>query len=158
MKKRLKYLTTDVVFQEVPNEISLAIDITNCPYFCRGCHSPILGQDVGELLLDDIDKLIEPYRKEITCVCFMGGDQNINELIELCKIVKENYKLKTCVYSGNDNISHFKDCIKYLDYLKIGRYVEELGGLNSIETNQKFYKINNEKLINITNTFQRKKY
>ena len=38
----LKYLNCQVTFAEVPDEISLCINITNCPNRCPGCHSPEL--------------------------------------------------------------------------------------------------------------------
>ena len=42
----LKYVNCDIVFQEVPNEVALAINISGCPCHCPGCHSPYLWQDV----------------------------------------------------------------------------------------------------------------
>ena len=38
------------VLSEIPNEITLAINITNCPCACKGCHSNYLGKDVGKYL------------------------------------------------------------------------------------------------------------
>ena len=35
----LKYANFDIVFQEVPDEVTLAINISNCPNQCVGCHS-----------------------------------------------------------------------------------------------------------------------
>ena len=35
----LKYVNTGVVFQEIPDEVTLAINISNCPCHCPGCHS-----------------------------------------------------------------------------------------------------------------------
>ena len=57
----VKYLETKVVLSEIPNEITLAINITNCPCACKGCHSDYLGKNVGkylskEALLDLIKK------------------------------------------------------------------------------------------------------
>ena len=43
------------------------------------------------------------------------------------------------MYSGANNIGTFDSCLDYLDYLKIGPYKKELGGLDSPNTNQKFY-------------------
>ena len=36
----LKYAGYDIVFQEIPDEVTLAISLTNCPNRCPGCHSP----------------------------------------------------------------------------------------------------------------------
>ena len=71
----LKYLNTDIVFQEVPDETSLAINITGCPCRCPGCHSPYLWADTGRPLdANAIDCLMAEHGKGITCICFMGGD------------------------------------------------------------------------------------
>ena len=37
--------------------------------------------------------------------------------------------------------------IENLDFIKVGRYDEKLGGLNSNTTNQKMYDLNNNKEI-----------
>ena len=71
----LKYVNTGVVFQEIPDEVTLSINISNCPCHCPGCHSRYLWQDIGEpLTAITLAKLIHDYGTEITCVCFMGGD------------------------------------------------------------------------------------
>ncbi|MEG2282023.1 MAG: anaerobic ribonucleoside-triphosphate reductase activating protein, partial [Rikenellaceae bacterium] len=72
---RLKYVNYDIVFQEIPDEVTLAINLSNCPNRCLGCHSPYLQQDIGEPLSEEVlSKLIDKYGSAITCVCFMGGD------------------------------------------------------------------------------------
>ena len=142
----LKYLGSSITFQEVPDETSLVINISGCPHHCEGCHSEYLWVYEGDYITDDLDNLLNQYKDYITCVCFMGGDQNIDELIMLCKKIK-NSDLKVCVYSGRDDIEYFDELIRHIDYLKIGRYIEGLGGLNSKTTNQKFYDLKNNKEI-----------
>ena len=34
----LKYVNTGIVFQEIPDEVTLAINISGCPCHCPGCH------------------------------------------------------------------------------------------------------------------------
>lgn len=135
----LRYANYSITFQEVPNEISLVLNITGCTHHCDGCHSDYLAQDFGNYVNDDLPALLDKYKGMITCVCFMGGDQAIDNLREWLKRIKKEYDLKTCVYSGADNINTFDSCLDYLDYLKIGPYKKELGGLDSPNTNQKFY-------------------
>lgn len=137
--QRLKYLGHSIVFQEVPNEISLAINISGCPYKCRGCHSSYLWEYEGRYIGDDIEALINKH-DGITCVCFMGGDQNPQELNRLIDYVHLR-GLKVCLYTGSDNIP--KD-IFHLDYLKTGHYSEKLGGLDKSTTNQRFYIVHND--------------
>lgn len=154
---RLKYAGHSVVFQEVPNEIALAFNITGCPHGCPGCHTPELREDIGRPLLDDLDSLLKWYRHAITCVCFMGGDHCIDELKEALQIAKDAGK-KTCLYSGSDTASEFAELIPLLDYLKVGHYDNQLGGLNNPNTNQfmlAFDECGNG--TDITNMFWRKK-
>lgn len=69
----LKYKDTQVCFQEVPDEISLCINISGCTIGCKNCHSIHLAEDNGELLtIEALSSLIE-QNTGITCVCFMGG-------------------------------------------------------------------------------------
>ena len=42
----IKYLETLVAFAEIPDEITLCINITNCPCNCNGCHSSYLSNIV----------------------------------------------------------------------------------------------------------------
>lgn len=146
MNKRLKYVGYSVVFQEVPDEVSLAINISGCPHHCDGCHSKYLWEYTGNYVTDDLRNLINQYKDLITCVCFMGGDQNLEELNECLQIVK-SYNLKTCVYSGLDEFP-YKDTAKNLDYIKIGHYDKVLGGLDHVSTNQKFQKLLHDDLCN----------
>jgi anaerobic ribonucleoside-triphosphate reductase activating protein len=153
---KLKYTHYDIVFQEVPNEVSLVFNISGCPYKCKGCHSQYLWEYTGSYISDEIDCIYNKYKGMLTCVCFMGGDQNLPELTALLFKVKYIYKLKSCVYSGSNNIHVFDNVLQYLDYLKIGGFIEECGGLDKTTTNQKFYVVNNCKLEDTTYKFNKK--
>lgn len=62
--------------------------------------------------------------------------------------------IKTCLYSGQDSLSQeLVQLLPSLDYLKLGAYKHELGGLSSKATNQRFYAIHNGKLIDKTYLF-----
>lgn len=149
--KNLKYQGYTVVFQEVPNEVSLAFNISGCPYKCRGCHSQNLWEYSGNLLKDDFYTVFDLYRNNITCLCFMGGDQNAAEIIEYCKYAHNN-GIKTCLYTGGNSIS--EELALHLDYLKTGGYISDLGGLDSPSTNQRMYRLKNGQVIDdITHRF-----
>ena len=150
---KLKYANYYIGYQEVPNEITLCINISGCPHKCEGCHSQYLWEYKGNYISDDIEALQDKYKGMITCICFMGGDQNLEELAELLFKTKHIYNLKTCVYSGNDDIYIFDDVLQHLDYLKIGGFNLDLGGLDKQKTNQRFYRINNCEPEEITNVF-----
>lgn len=144
---RLKFLSYSIIFADVPNEISLGIGISGCPHRCEGCHSPYLWEYDGKYLDENIDNLICKYKNGITCVCLFGGDQNQENLYEIIKIIK-SYNLKVCLYSGLDDINMInKKIIDCLDYIKIGSYNKELGGLESPSTNQKMFDLKNNKEI-----------
>lgn len=140
--KMIKYTDAQITFREVPDEISLSINISNCPYKCQGCHSPRLQQNIGkELTKEIIYDLIEQHKSEITCVTFLGDGGNMKEIADLIKYVHLNGYL-TCLYTGSTNIDDIiHECDGCLNFLKIGQYVKKFGGLDSSSTNQRFIKI-----------------
>lgn len=132
----LKYVDSKVVFAEIPDEITLAINISNCPCHCEGCHSSYLAEDIGEPLdLQHLTNLIDS-NKGITCVCIMGGDSNPSEVDDIAQDIKEYYpNLKVGWYSGRDYISKDIDMSNF-NYIKYGHYDKDKGPLNSKTTNQ----------------------
>jgi anaerobic ribonucleoside-triphosphate reductase activating protein len=149
----LKFVDTKVVFSEIPEEITLAINISGCPCACSGCHSSYLMQDIGEELTGNaLSKLIEG-NKGITCVSIMGGDSNPEYVDYLSDTVKSS-GLKYAWYSGRTGISDKVDISRF-DYIKVGPYIDELGALESKNTNQKMYKVLDGTLVDITYLFQK---
>lgn len=141
----LKCYSYDIVCQEIPDEISLAVNISCCPNRCPGCHSPWLWEEAGEDMTEDmLLSLISGYSAAITCFCFMGGDAEPSEVERLSKWIKSKWPhIKTAWYSGRAELPEGFD-VKSLDYLKLGPYISELGGLKSPTTNQIFYKVTPE--------------
>ena len=135
----IKYVNTEVVFEEIPDEITLAVNISNCQNNCPGCHSAYLRENIGEELTETaIDGLIEK-NGGITCFCFMGEGNDAESLKKLILYINEKYpNIKVGLYSGREDVDDdfFWD---NLNYLKIGPYVEELGPLNKETTNQRLY-------------------
>lgn len=135
----LKYVDTLVSFQEIPDEISLCINISNCPNNCPGCHSAYLKDDIGTpLTYTELMRILKDIRG-ITCVCFMGGDKEPWEIQRLAQFIREK-GLKVAWYSGKQEL-HEDIRLANFDYVKLGPYVEELGPLTSRTTNQVMYKI-----------------
>ena len=136
----LKYLNTQVTFSEIPDEITLCINITGCKIGCKNCHSSYLAEDIGEeLTLDKIYKLID-NNEGITCICFMGGDSSPKEIDMFARLIKDLYDIKVAWYSGKQELS--KDInLSNFNYVKLGPYIEELGPLNSKTTNQRMYRV-----------------
>jgi anaerobic ribonucleoside-triphosphate reductase activating protein len=134
-----------VTLGEVPNEVSLTLNISDCPFKCEGCHSKHLQEPLGvELTLDKLRNLIDK-NKGITVVTFMGGDQCKEDLTYFLAWIKTQ-ELKTCLYTGATNVSN--KILNKLDFIKYGKYVEKLGGLESPGTNQMFLEVSTGKILN----------
>ena len=114
------------------------IDIVACG---SAYHAGLIGKN-----------LIEEYNG-ITCVGFMGGDNDHLTLAKLFKYVKQEFGLNVGWYSGKEykveqiglesvdfiyNIYNIPNQ-QYIDFLKIGPYKQECGPLDSKTTNQMYF-------------------
>ena len=174
----LKVASFDIVFQEIPGEVTLALNLSNCPCHCPGCHSQHLAEDIGEPLTEELlGGLIDRYGTMITCVAFMGGDAEPEEVARLAEWVKgvrvTGNGLRTAWYSGrpalpesltakrsySDNgltvITVLQRSGLPYDFVKLGPYIESLGGLKSPTTNQRFYKRTPDGWVDDTARFQK---
>jgi len=150
----MKVASYDVVFQEVPGEVTLALNLSGCPNLCQGCHSPHLREDIGEVLDEGlIDGLLATYGHDITCVCFMGGDRDPGYVMKMAEYIHKA-GLKTAWYSGRQKLP---ECFNphALDFVKVGPYIPEFGPLPSPTTNQRMYRIEGSELIDITCKFRK---
>lgn len=123
----LKYTDAQVTFAEIPDEITLCINLSNCPCHCKGCHSSYLAEDIGQVLtITRIEKLLKE-NKGVTAICFMGGDNDpklVNHYAGLIKETKiahleEKYTLGRDIDVPKKNV-HFKkgDVIQVFDYIR----------------------------------------
>jgi len=137
----LKYVNTGVVFQEIPDEVTLAINISNCPCHCPGCHSQYLWKDSGlPLTTDAIDNFVSQYGTDITCIAFMGGDADPKGVSQLAQYIHEFHsQFHVAWYSGRLRVPHFVNKQDF-DFIKIGPYIRHLGPLKSPTTNQRLYR------------------
>lgn len=141
-----------VSFQEIPDETSLVILVGDCPHRCPGCHSPELWQAKGDNLEAKLDSIIDQYQDVITCVCFMGDGQDYHAMERCFKHVQDR-GFKSAIYSGYEVVAYD---VTHLDYIKIGKYKKDLGGLDKPTTNQRFYSIKDQILSDQTHRFWRK--
>ena len=133
----MKFTEYEVVLREIPDEITLAINISNCPFHCEGCHSPHLWEDVGMKLTTPLLYQMIKRNNGITCVSFMGGP--FKEVSIWSDWIHKVFPdLKTAWYTGDSTLPIFENS---LDYIKVGKYIKDLGPLNSPTTNQRLYKI-----------------
>ena len=148
----LKFTIEQIVWQEVPGEVSLAFLFSGCQLRCKGCHSADtwkvgLGQ---ELTVEYLKGRLKRYTGLISCVLFMGGEWVPDELEKMLRAVAAA-GLKTCLYTGleRDDLEAVSErIIPLLTYLKTGRWVMELGGLDSPATNQKFTDLRTGEVLN----------
>lgn len=137
----IKHVVEDlsVVFSEIPDEITIAFNISNCQNCCVGCHSPYLQKDLGEELTQErLGSYIEK-NSGITCVCFMGEGKDQEALINLASYIHDVYpNIKVALYSGRQEVE--EPIYDVFDYVKVGPYIEEFGPLNFRTTNQRLYK------------------
>ncbi len=135
------------MLQEVPGEISLLFSITGCDIGCHACHTPErCDQHNGTPLTNSrFSDYLSQYQGYVSCILFFGGEWQPLRLIELLQIAQAR-GFKTCLYSGRDQIDN--EISTHLNFLKLGEYRRSLGGLASPDTNQRFYDLESNQVIN----------
>lgn len=137
----IKYIPsmTSVVMEEIPDMVTLAVDITNCQGNCIGCHSPFLKQDIGvELTPREVDHMISD-NFGVNCFLFLGEGSDKDALLDIARYVKEKFALKIALYSGRESVEN--SIYSLFDYVKVGPYISEYGPLDSPTTNQRLYSV-----------------
>lgn len=149
----MNYFEFDVTLQEVPGEISLCFSICGCPLKCEGCHSPFLfkKENGKELKEDTYQTILSRYRNYATCVLFMGGEWEKDELILRLQQAR-CLGYKTCLYTGLENVDI--QLLNHLNWVKTGKWIPAKGGLDSVHTNQEFREVDTGKKMN--SLFQKK--
>ena len=158
----MQFIYNGILLQEVPDEISIGFTILGCPRHCKGCHSKkywdtnlIKNSIQGEsFITSEIYKIVYNSamieHKDATCICFFGGDWEINNFLFNVfnfkyttswsdKIVKP-IKYKLAWYTGLKYEEIPKIAFDLFDYIKVGEFDEKLGNLKSRETNQRMYR------------------
>lgn len=136
----IKYVPelTDVVLEEIPDKVTLAVEISNCRGSCIGCHSPFLKQDIGvELTPAAVDRLIAD-NFGVNCFLLLGEGKDPEALLRIAEHLRVHHPdLERAVYSGRPEVE--PEIYAAFDYVKVGPYVAELGPLNERTTNQRLY-------------------
>lgn len=141
----LKIASYEVVFQEIPDEVTLSLNLSHCPNGCKGCHSPQLMDDIGvPFTIEYLEGLLAAYGEQVTCFCFMGGDRYPMEVQALAEHIRSAMpSLKIGWYSGKAELP-LGIIPTNFDYIKLGPYVEALGPLKSRDTNQRMYVVSKD--------------
>lgn len=150
----LRYIDTDIVFQEIPDEVTLAINLSGCPCRCPGCHSKHLWGDSGEPLTEEVvECMLQHQKQEVTCLSLMGGDAQPTEVDRLAGWLRRHHpRLHIAWWSGRTLLSPLVSLSNF-DYIKLGPYLSHLGPLKSRTTNQRLYRITAGTLHDITPHF-----
>jgi anaerobic ribonucleoside-triphosphate reductase activating protein len=146
----MKYWQHTIVFQEMPKDVALAFELTNCPFRCDGCHSPHLQEDNGyELTVDVFKNILNKYVGLVTAVLFLGSaynDVDRDLLMQMLDYAK-TMNMKTCIWTGEEDVCPaIKD---RLDFLKVGQYRKDLGGISDKNTNQRYFDLKNNCLVEV---------
>ena len=122
--------------------IRCSLFVSGCSHGCENCFNESswdyrsgyeFGTDTINQILDELSK------KYVSGLSLLGGDQlmpkNISTVIELCKIVKEQYPDKNIWcwsgYTLNEIINnHAVPVLEYIDVLIDGKFKEELKDLS----------------------------
>lgn len=140
---------------EVPGEISLLLPLAGCGHSCKGCHSPeYQNKENGQaLVMFEIESLLDSYKDKCTCLCIFEGEHSPVDLLLIIDLaISAGYKI--ALYSGYEKMwSIAFPILQKLNYLKLGEYIEEFGGLQSKTTNQRMYKLLDDNYEDITSQF-----
>ena len=136
----IKYIPelTDVVMEEVPDRVTLAVEIPNCQGSCPGCHSSFLKLDLGKELTEaEADRLVED-NFGVNCFLFLGEGNDHEALMKLAAHLRTTHpELELALYSGRQEVE--EEIYEAFDFVKVGPYVEALGPLSEASTNQRMY-------------------
>ena len=139
-------VSTGITFTEIPDHITYFIEFGNCSKHCPKCHSPHLS----DMVVSPPDLVCVERRAEraaeqgADAIVLMGGTTNgisDDDLVTICRAL--GTILPVGLYSGRDDEERDKYIARRgsLHWLKTGSYQEELGGLDSPHTNQRFYEL-----------------
>ncbi|MBS5519638.1 MAG: radical SAM protein [Acidaminococcus intestini] len=158
---KLPVMSKGITLGEIPNKVALFFELGNCNAGCEGCHSKHLWLDCKEpMSLKEILELTKEYKNEgAEAVLLMGGTTNgipIDDLV--ATIYHLSNILPVGLYSGSDDMHLHLELVNrtFLKWLKIGSYQKDKGGLDSKDTNQRFFEFDEGgSVIDRTKDFQR---
>lgn len=131
---------TSVVMEEIPDMVTLAVDISNCTGLCEGCHSPFLRRDVGEELTPHAVESMLSANFGVNCFLFLGEGNDHAALLDIASYIHSAHPgLSLALYSGREHVED--DIFHVFDYVKLGPYRPACGPLNNPGTNQRLYHV-----------------
>lgn len=135
-----------ITINEVPDRMSVYFEIGECRQNCKGCHSPHLHTQIKDKMsVADMKSYAQRMINEgANAIVILGGTTNGLSLVDMKNIIDTLSDVApVCLYSGTDD----KDINEWItdhtgvNWIKTGSYKEDLGGLQSPKTNQRFYRV-----------------
>lgn len=155
---KLPVLNVSISLNEIPDKIAIAVEIGNCKQHCRGCHSPWLSIPLQHDSWMELETLMYDVHKKVKqgadAIVLMGGTANgikPDELVEAINVL--SCYAPVGLYSGlpySANIHNYLREHAKLTWLKTGEFIEEKGGLDKKDTNQKFFVNQNGNWMEVT--------
>lgn len=148
MDFKIPIVGSGVTFAEIPGELAVYFEIGCCTRLCEHCHSPH-HKEIGQLLSVGQMMLYARTQKEhgATAIVLMGGTScshlDREKLGDI--ILTLSRLLPVGLYSGDEVDTYYLSnrCFN-LRWYKAGPYIDMLGGLTSSNTNQLFYRRNED--------------
>lgn len=144
---QLPVVDTTITLTEIPDHISFTVMLGNCCRKCKGCHSAYLQYKLPHDMWTDVEQIVAQAQKAKTqganAILLMGGTTNgIKPDVLQGAIAQLAKVLPVGIYSGADYHSVYNIILREdpnVTWLKTGDFIEELGGLDSPDTNQQFF-------------------
>lgn len=136
----IKYVPgmTNVVLEEIPGKVTLAVEISNCRGSCVGCHSPWLKTDMGEPLTEEVVDALIADNFGVNCFLLLGEGRDPEAVLRIAAHLRRKYpSIETAIYSGREEVED--ELFDAFDYVKVGPYIAEFGPLNIETTNQRLF-------------------
>lgn len=138
-------VSTGITMNEVPDKVAFYVELGECTQHCAGCHSPHLWKPVEhKTTLEDLQaQADEAINKGANAIVLMGGTTNGLSMDDLIKVIDGLEAIaSTCLYSGIDDMEVNRYIAEHsqLTWIKTGSYKEELGGITSPTSNQRFFR------------------
>lgn len=145
-----------ITFSEVPDKCAVFLELGDCKRYCEGCHTPELCAPMTDkecLTMEDCVALVESYIDDgANAIVVLGGTDchsfKLDSLRCLLKTLSEY--VPVCLYSGSDDTKTTLDFAleSGCTYVKVGSYQHAYGGLQNPATNQRFYELEQQQIIN----------
>lgn len=135
----MRYYSKEVPVLAATDGVSYEIAVAGCHFNCPNCQNPHLQSfDAGvdfddKVIISLLTDIKHYYDKEmIDNIDIIGGeplDQDREKFKHFLHLLKKNFpKLRIWIYTGYESFDIPDDILHLCDYIKCGRYMENLRG------------------------------